>query len=57
MRLACWIFQATDTPSIYIILLVLDGKRGNTKAPQCYVIRTYIVCVDLLVDIQLSTFI
>ena len=41
MSIACWIPQATDRHSEYVILTVFRTATmiGWTKAPQCYVIR------------------
>jgi hypothetical protein len=39
MRFACWITEATDTHSEYVILLFF-GSNGYANAPECYVLRT-----------------
>jgi hypothetical protein len=35
MRFACWINNAADTHSEYIILIGFHGKSGYAKAHQC----------------------
>ena len=40
MRIARWISKAPDTHSEYVILTAFFGNCGDTKALQCYVIRT-----------------
>jgi len=37
MRFLCWITKATDTHSVYVILLLFHGNNECTNAPQCYV--------------------
>jgi hypothetical protein len=45
MRIACRIIKARDTHVEYVLLLLLDSNNGCTKAPQRYVIRTYVACI------------
>jgi hypothetical protein len=40
MHFACWIPEATNTRSDYVILLLFHSCSGCTNAPQCYVICT-----------------
>jgi hypothetical protein len=42
MRFACWLTEATDTHSEYVIL-PFRGHDGYADAPQCYVRRTLLV--------------
>ena len=44
MRIACWIPEAPNTNSVYVILFLLHCNNGCTNAPQCYV-YTYIACL------------
>jgi len=37
MPSACWITQATDTHTEYVILLFFQSKNGSTNAAHCYV--------------------
>jgi hypothetical protein len=43
MRIACWIAEATDMQSEYLILTLCHGKNGDANAPQYYVYM-YIAC-------------
>ena len=36
MRIGCWITQATDTHSEYVILIAFPLQIGSMNAPQCY---------------------
>jgi len=42
MSFACWIREATDACSEYVILL-FHGNNGYPNAPQCYAIRSLLV--------------
>jgi hypothetical protein len=37
MRIVCWITEATDTHSGYVIIIVFHGNSGYVKALQSYV--------------------
>ena len=39
-RIACWITNATNAHSEYVILMAFSLQQWFTNAPQCYVIRT-----------------
>jgi len=49
MRIVCWIPQATNIHSQYVILLS-HYNNGYTNAPQCYVIRTLSVLLHIVTD-------
>ena len=40
LRIACWITEATNLHSEYVILIAFHYNNGCTNAPQYYVIRT-----------------
>ena len=42
MRFVYWVTKNSDTHSEYVIILDFHCKNGNAKAPQCYIIHTYI---------------
>jgi hypothetical protein len=46
MRNACWITEATDTHSEYVLLIVFQDKNGHANAPECYV-DMYIACLAM----------
>ena len=43
-----WTTKATDTLSEYVILIALPGSNDCTYAPQCYVVLTLPVLLDIL---------
>ena len=43
MHFACWITQATDTLSDYVILIAFQGNNTYTNAHQCYIIHRFSV--------------
>jgi len=43
VRFACWITQATDTHSDYVILIAFQGNSTYTNAHQCYIIFRFSV--------------
>jgi len=46
MHFACWITQATDTHSDYVILFAFQGNSTYTNAHQCYIIHRFsVMCV------------
>ena len=40
MRIACWIPNATNTLSGYVILFAFTRQQWLRERPQCYVMRT-----------------
>jgi len=40
MRIACWLPNATNIKSEYVILIAFPLNNGYTNAPQRYVVRT-----------------
>jgi len=50
MRIACWIPKATNTHTSSVTLIF----QYSTKAPQCYVIRTLLILVSVLVTVLCS---
>jgi len=47
MRNACWITQATNTHSEYVILTAFPGPQWLHERATCYVIRTLPVLLGL----------
>jgi hypothetical protein len=45
VHFACWIPEATNTHSDYIILLLFHCCNGCTNAPQCYVHYLFCFCI------------
>jgi hypothetical protein len=37
MRNACYITEATDTRSEYVLVVVFQDRNGHANAPECYV--------------------
>ena len=50
MRFTCWVTKATDTHSVYVILIALPRQQNYMNAPQCYVTRTLPVLLLLLLS-------
>jgi hypothetical protein len=48
MRIACWIPKAADTHTTYKYILLFHYNNDCTNAPQCYVIRTLPLLLDLV---------
>jgi len=44
MYFACLLTKATDTHSLYVILITFPRQHGYMDTPQCYV-YTYIACL------------
>jgi hypothetical protein len=44
MRFARWLTKATDTHSLYVILIAFPRQHGYMDTPQCY-IYMYIACL------------
>jgi len=51
MSTTCWITEATNTHSEYVILITVHWNSGYTDAPQCYVTCTLPVLLFYVIKI------
>ena len=51
MRTVCWMPNATDTHSEYVILIAFPLQQWFSNAPRCYVIRKFPVLSLVIRDI------
>ena len=53
MRIACWITEATDTHSEYVMFLLFHGSSGYANVPHCYVVVCVCVCIYIYIYIYI----